>query len=69
MGMQIVAGRNFDPHISDDTVTSVIVNEEMVKDFGWTNETAIGQLLKGYRESVNACCGWCYKKFQLPAIE
>ncbi|MES1221467.1 MAG: ABC transporter permease, partial [Bacteroidota bacterium] len=51
MGMQMIAGRNFDPNISSDTVTSVIVNEEMVKDFGWTNQSAIGQELKGYMET------------------
>jgi putative ABC transport system permease protein len=33
-----------------DTVTSVIVNEAMVKDFGWTMENAVGQQLKGYSE-------------------
>jgi len=51
MGMQLLAGRNFDPRISDDTVTSVIVNETMVKDFGWTIQNAVGQKLTGYMES------------------
>lgn len=51
MNMQMISGRNFDPKIAADTATSVIINEETVKDFGWTNETAIGQPLTGYRES------------------
>jgi len=51
MGMQIIAGRNFDSKIASDTVTSVIVNEEMVKDFGWTIENAVGQQIKGYMET------------------
>lgn len=51
MDMRIIAGRNFDPKISADTVTSVVVNEELVKNFGWTNETAVGQPLTGYMES------------------
>ena len=51
MGMQIIAGRNFDPKITDDTVTSVIVNEAMVKDMGWTIENAVGQQIKGYQET------------------
>jgi putative ABC transport system permease protein len=51
MGMQLVAGRNFDSKIATDTLTSVIVNESMVKDFGWTIETAIGQELKGYTDT------------------
>lgn len=52
MGMKLVAGRNFDPKITADTVNSVIVNEAMVKDFGWTTETAVGQVLKGYYEKA-----------------
>ncbi len=51
MGMQLIAGRNFDQHISSDTVTSVIVNEAMVKDFGWTVDNAVGQQLVGYSET------------------
>jgi putative ABC transport system permease protein len=51
MGMQLIAGRNFDPKIADDTVTSIIVNEAMVKDFGWTVDNAVGQKIKGYMES------------------
>ncbi len=51
MNMKILAGRNFDPNISSDTGTSVIVNEAMVKDFGWTVDNAVGQQLKGYTDS------------------
>jgi len=51
MGMKIIAGRNFDSKITDDTVTSVIVNEVMVKDMGWTIENAVGQQIKGYMET------------------
>lgn len=50
LGMQLLAGRNFDAKITSDTVNSVIVNEAMVKDFGWTVETAVGQQIKGYSE-------------------
>jgi len=52
MNIQLISGRNFNPAISSDTVNSVIVNEAMVRDFGWTNETAIGQPLTGYSESM-----------------
>lgn len=51
MGMQILKGRNFDPKFTEDTVTSVIVNEAMVKDMGWTIENAVGRQIKGYMES------------------
>jgi putative ABC transport system permease protein len=50
MGIKLIAGRNFNTAIASDTVSSVIINEAMVRDFGWTNETAIGQELKGYME-------------------
>jgi len=52
LGMKLVAGRNFDPRIADDTVSSVIVNEATVRDFGWTINNAVGQRLKGYMESL-----------------
>jgi putative ABC transport system permease protein len=51
MGMKIIAGRNFDPKFTEDTVTSVIVNEAMVRDMGWTIENAVGQQIKGYMET------------------
>jgi putative ABC transport system permease protein len=51
MGMQLIAGRNFDPKVTADTVTSIIVNESMVKDFGWTIDNAVGQQIKGYMET------------------
>ena len=51
MSMKLIAGRNFDPAVNSDTVTSVIVNETMVNDFGWTIENAVGKELKEYSES------------------
>ena len=46
--LPLVSGRNFDPKRVQETVTSVILNEAAVRDFGWTNETALGQVLTGY---------------------
>jgi putative ABC transport system permease protein len=51
MGMKLLTGRNFDPKLNEDTVTSVIVNEAMVKDMGWTIENAVGQQIIGYMET------------------
>ncbi len=50
LDLQLLAGRNFDLGITEDSMTSVIFNETAVRDFGWTNETAIGQVLTGYNE-------------------
>jgi putative ABC transport system permease protein len=47
-GISLIAGRNFDPAIASDTLTSVIVNESLVRNFGWTPETAIGKTIAGY---------------------
>jgi putative ABC transport system permease protein len=44
MGMRLVAGRNFDPGLTSDTVNSVIVNETLVHDYlGCSTAEAIGQ--------------------------
>ncbi len=45
MGVKLVAGRNFDPSLSIDTVSSIIVNEALLRDFGFTISNAIGQQL------------------------
>ena len=52
MGIKLIAGRNFDPTIASDTVTSVIINESMLNDFGWTPQSAIGQKLTGYADDL-----------------
>jgi putative ABC transport system permease protein len=51
LGMQLLEGRNFNPTISSDTISSVIINEAMMNDFDWTFKTAIGQRLTGYNGS------------------
>jgi putative ABC transport system permease protein len=53
LGLKLLAGRNFDPAIVSDTVTSVIINEAMMNNFGWTLQNAVGQRLKGYPEDEN----------------
>jgi putative ABC transport system permease protein len=45
MGMNLVAGRNFDPRLATDSSLAVIVNETLVRDFGWTDP--LGQALTG----------------------
>ena len=50
LNIPLLSGRNFNPNIPQDSVTSVIINEAAVRDFGWTNASAIGQVLNGYYE-------------------
>jgi putative ABC transport system permease protein len=52
LNIPLLAGRNFDPGIASDTITSVIINESMMNDFGWTLQNAIGKELKGYMEKL-----------------
>ena len=52
LGMQLIAGRNFDPTISADTSNSVIVNQKLVQELGWTLQNAVGQKIKGYNDTM-----------------
>ena len=51
LNIELLAGRNFSVSNSSDTINSVIINEEMMKDFGWTVQSAVGQRLTGYSEN------------------
>ncbi|WP_188931122.1 ABC transporter permease [Puia dinghuensis] len=47
MGLQLIAGRNFDRSITSDTVSNIIVNETLVHaDLGLEPQQAIGQQIK-----------------------
>lgn len=48
LGMQMLAGRNFNISIASDSVRSVIINETMMREFGWNLQNAIGKTLTGY---------------------
>ena len=43
--MELVAGRNFDPAITSDTVSAYLINETAAKRMGWTPEEALGKSL------------------------
>jgi len=49
MAMELVAGRSFDPNLSTDSTRSVVVNEALVREFGWTEP--LGEPLTGLTES------------------
>ncbi len=69
MEMQMLAGRNFDPTISDDTATSVIINETMARDFGWTLENAVGKQIKGYADNKTPVVIGVVKDFHFLALK
>jgi putative ABC transport system permease protein len=53
MGLHLLAGRGFDPAITLDTVSNVVVNETLVSDFlGVTAAEAVGKQFKGFDGST-----------------
>jgi putative ABC transport system permease protein len=69
LGMHLVAGRNFDRAISDDTLHSVIVNEAMLNDFGWTLKNVIGQQIKGYTNTQTPVIIGVLKDFNFQSLK
>ncbi len=49
LGIPLLAGRNFSREMPSDILNSVIVNETLVKEFGW-QEPVIGRRLSGWNE-------------------
>ncbi|HLL44665.1 MAG TPA: FtsX-like permease family protein, partial [Segetibacter sp.] len=45
MGMQLIAGRDFNSALASDSTSSIIVNQALLKDFNLTLDNAIGQQL------------------------
>jgi putative ABC transport system permease protein len=48
LDMRLLTGRNFDAIRPEDTTNSVIVNEALMNELGWTSQNVIGQQLKGF---------------------
>lgn len=44
--IEVVEGRGFSKEISSDTANAIMINEAMVKNLGWTNEEAIGKVIR-----------------------
>ena len=44
-GMRIIAGRNIDPTIASDSVSSYLINETAAKNMGWSPFEAVGKKL------------------------
>jgi putative ABC transport system permease protein len=48
LGMNLIAGRNFDLNKATDSTHTVIINEAMARDFGWSDP--VGQVVSGMFE-------------------
>jgi putative ABC transport system permease protein len=51
LGIDLVAGRNFDPKRATDSMHAVIINEAMARDLGWSDPAAAGQVVSGLFEN------------------
>jgi putative ABC transport system permease protein len=68
LGMQLIAGRDFNAAIADDTATSVIINEAMMNEFGWTLNNVIGQQIKGYTNTKTPVVIGVVKNFNFKSL-
>lgn len=46
MGVKLKAGRWLDPKLASDTINTLLVNEALVKKFGWTDKETLTKKLK-----------------------
>ncbi len=49
LGMKLIAGENFLPSQASDTTKRIIINETMMKAFGWNPQNAIGQQIRHFQ--------------------
>jgi putative ABC transport system permease protein len=49
LGMNLIAGNDFQPGSGNDTLRQMIINETLMKRFGWTAQTAVGQRIKRFQ--------------------
>jgi len=49
MGMQLIAGQNLSPALKHDSIQPIIINETMMRAFGWQKENAVGQRIRPFQ--------------------
>ncbi|HVX49674.1 MAG TPA: ABC transporter permease [Chitinophagaceae bacterium] len=57
MGMQLIAGKNLPPRLFDDTIKPIIINETMMRAFGWNAGNAIGRQIKPFQGRIGLVTG------------
>ena len=67
LGLRLIAGKNFDAVNMNDTVKSIIINETMMKAFGWNTENAIGKEIKKF-QGQNAVVTGVVKNFSYHSL-
>ena len=57
MGMKLVAGENIQPSSSGDPLKPIIINETMMKAYGWTRQNVIGKQIKNFQGKTAVITG------------
>ena len=57
LDMRLISGKNFEPGQGNDTVKAMIINETMMKAFGWTVQTAVGKEIKDFQHRTAVVVG------------
>jgi putative ABC transport system permease protein len=57
MGMQLIAGKNISPALIHDSITPMIINETMMRSFGWQKENAVGQQIRPFQGGIAVVTG------------
>jgi len=57
LGMKLLAGRDLETRVAGDTINRLIINETMMKAFGWNLQDAVGQRIKGFQGGTAVVAG------------
>ncbi|HXL54990.1 MAG TPA: ABC transporter permease, partial [Chitinophagaceae bacterium] len=49
LGMKLIAGNNFYATEVNDSIKPIIINETMMRSFGWTEQNAVGKQIKNFQ--------------------
>lgn len=59
IGVKLLKGRWLDPHLASDTINSILVNEALVRKFGWKTDQVLGREIRP---------GFDYKPYKIVGI-
>ncbi|HMG66679.1 MAG TPA: FtsX-like permease family protein, partial [Chitinophagaceae bacterium] len=57
LGMQLIAGKNLEQAHAYDTIRRIIINETMMRAFGWTAQNVVGQQIKNFQGQTTVITG------------
>ncbi len=57
LGMQLIAGKNLQPKLVNDSIKPIVINETMMHAFGWTPKNVVGQQIKNFQGSTAIISG------------